>query len=682
MTSLLCIIGGRERTLDTSYDAFSPQNSVSDHVPILQLDIIDSNSANGVYGGQEIVVFDNANNPTINMLLNPLLYAPLGSTTLTQPPPNTQNPTMSWTTYVPTNTALSYGTNPYGSTLIFSANGLIGPTITQYTQKRLIADNMQYCLSVHLDTANMQSGYAFITMNYYASTAPTQAGSGGSGSSALLGSTYQQYAQSSSGEQRVSIIGTAPVGTKYIGVSLGIIASNQAISCTFRAVQLEPLWFPDLQPYPTADCNQYSANCYMMPNNLAIRQNRLFAGIIVDTDIVSYDGTSRILKVGCKGPSYLLQTQYANGTFQQQYDKTIIQQIINTSTLPGRLTTYGVQQGAFIDERVYDDVTLEEVLNDFVNTSNFTYFVTWYYDLVYIPLGTLNASARLSDVDSEIDYNTVYPYSGWTCTRDITQLANVVNVHGAPFKRSLQDSFTADGTLKSFPLTESKPIDVTSVKVNGVEQGKGVFGNAQHTFALYQVLVDFPNHRINFQNNPANGTGIIVQYDAESQIKVQVRDVYSIDLYGFEAFAKINDTNLTTTAAAMQRGLQELAQRAYELVTPKFHTLLALQAGQTAIITNSTELNADHTPLFKSAYQVNKSTPHLLGGGVIEYEIECGSDIPDYTRVNKRLHHTTARSKRLAGAALTGIDIVLRDSLTIGQDTLTVVVTGSVARPG
>lgn len=666
----LTVIGRRSRGIDSDIENLTPVYSVSDKVPILDMEIDDANSQYPVATGQEILLIDAATfQPTHNLLLNSTLLSPLGSTTLTQPPPNNQSPLNAWTLVEPSGTSITTGTNGNGHIVTLSSTSLNSPSLGQYTQTGLVADTMSYCASVYLDPTNLASGtYAALYLDFYSSLAPTVFPGGGGGSSAHLGGTFQQFSQSN-GERRVSVTGVAPAGTTYVAVTLALLtASTATTSCTFRAVQLEPVWFSDIQAYPTSDCNVYDTRSYTLPNNTVIRQNRVFAGMTTQTDIVEYVGTDRVWKVSAKGPSYLLDSQFVNGTYDAQYDSAIIISTVSAS-LTGYVTTHGVLTGAYIDERVYDDSTLEEMLNDFANTSNFTYYIDFYYDLKYAPVGTTMASGRLSSIESEIDNLTVFSYSQWTCPRDLTQIGNVCNVHGANFNQTLVESHSVSSG-NSVTLNQVKPTQVTSVTVNGTEQSKGVYGNANDTFTNYQVLVDFPNHKLLWQ---ANFTAtVVVTYNADVAIRAQEIELASIQRYqsvfpGGKAYIKINDTTLTTTAAAKARAFQELAQRAYELCTPKFYTFLPLSAGQTVLITNSTEVNPDGSAMTKSPYLVNKVTPHLrgqdeTGHDVIEYECECGADIPSFVRVNKRLHKSTARSKALAGAALTSQGFVLRDS--------------------
>lgn len=659
------LINGLDRTKDSDLNNLKIDTSISDRMPQVDLTILDRGCTNPVDLLQEVLILDASQpNQGVNLLLDPVLaQSPVYTVNQSEPqPPN--SPTGQW--QMSTIDAGTTITTSYPFTLAIT-NIANFPVMTQWTQKFTVTPGQTYILSMYLNiTAPMTNAYAFLEMDFY-SFQGVAAGAGGGGSSGRLGGLWQQYT-TTSGQQRVSIQMVAPAGTAFIQVQFGIgvtVGLNNSGTAKFSNLQLEPIWFPAAQSYPTPDINVWQVGCYVMPNGTTVRQTRIFAGIIADADPGAsdanngYQGNNRVWTVGCKGPNWILDTQRVNQVFNSQTDQSIIQTIVNTY-FAYQLSTNGVQTLATIDQRSYDDNTVTDVLTDLSNTTGGVFYVNNYYDLQYLAVGTVQATYGLSDTPDGV---ATFGYQYWSCPRDGTQLQNAFIVHGGPFVGTWTDSWTANGSQKQFTLSNAKPKAIQSVTKGGVEQTKGISGNNNFSFSNSQCLVDFPNAQLNFQSNLANGTVVNCTYQYDGQIRAAVIEPDSIAQYnGIEIWGLVNDTNLTTTTAAVQRGMQELAQYAFGLKTPHFKTLLQLTPGQVVLITNAKE------SLANAPFVVQKVTVVLMGNGVIEYEVECGADIPTFTRLHKRLRRATDKSKHLAGVNYSSITLVVSDNCSVGVD--------------
>lgn len=662
------ILGRRERTSDTDIlGSFKIAQSVNDQMAQPQLDIQDVGCANPVNIGDEVLLIDTTTtHPTHNLIRNPYFFSPLGTTSINQPAPF-NNSSGYYTLTEPSGTSITTGTDPYGTSeaIMTTSNALTGCVLSQWTQPNLVVGSMQYCLSMYLYAiSTLVNAYVVIEMDYYNSTAQPTLGPGGGGSSGgFLGRT-QQVITPTGTQARYSITDTAPEGTAYIAVYVSLIPSNSSNSgsVSVEDLQLEPVWFSEYQQtYPTPFCGQYGSGCYMLPDSTTIRQNRLFAGRVSHTEPV-YDGPDRIWTTTCQSLQYLLEMTTLNTTYSAELDYNIIADLCNNWL--GGLITYNNAVAAVTLDRSYDDQYLSEVMTDLCNTSGFSYYVDYYFDLHYGPLGGVYAPFRISDNPSEIDNATVYGYKQWQNPHDGTQLGNHIIVKGGPFTITTTDTFVGDGTTTTFTLTQVKPLQVISCTVAGTEQKKGINGDASTTFAGgYQVLVDFPNHKIVFGTAPGNTITVLCEYTADSQIRSELWELLSYGRYKRFYDRVVNDTTLVTTAAAQARGQQELAQYAFEMQTPKFRLVgITPTAGQTIEISNALE------GLVKAPYLVLKVTTTLKPSGTNLYDIECGADIPTFHRLMKHLHKGLTRSQKLSGGVASSINLVVVEPVKTGID--------------
>jgi hypothetical protein len=646
----LGIVGGADRSQDSDISGMEFDEAAGDHMPTTKLTVYDDGDS-PVSVGQEVIILDSnaPPNQTMNLLLNPTLQSPLGTTILVQPQPP-GNPSGNWT-YQSTSDRF---VTP-GSPVTITVNNAVDDVyLFQFTQPNNltytgVTGGVTYCLSFSLwviaplVNANPLLHIRFLKNGFYQGVAVEQT---------FLGMT---------GPRHFSMTATAPAGADQVEVWAGLRKTNAsnsgsiAISC----IQLEPVWFPYLTTYPTADCTPAQPGCYVMPSGVTVRQSRLFAGMVITTKPDYEAEPSRTWELTCQGASTLLEKQFVSLVVTSSYDDDMI--IGQVAALYGNLlTTNHVERGALIDQRVYDLLSLQEMCQDCSNTTGFTYYVDAYYDTHYEPFGSNPALYGYSDAPDGI---TSFAYHDWIPGADITQLGNRITVIGAQFVGTFEDGFTASGSQSRFFLTQ-KPIKrVTSVKKNGVEQVKGINGNALTTFALgSQCLIDFPSASVLFPSNLAGGTSVDVVYEWDGQIRAQQLDLISHDTYKMWVDRKVTDNAITTTAAAAQRALQEAAIYAYAMLTPEFKTYVPAVAGQIVLLTSAAD-NLSNAPYLVQSVQANPK-----GGGVIEYYVKCGADIPTFTRLQKRLHKFTTRSAHLAGIPLSSLSVSVRDIVRIGAD--------------
>lgn len=652
----LVTIGGKDKTLVTDVDNLQITIGLNDRQPQIELSIYDDLCQNPVGIMDEVVIIDQATlNPTQNFVVFPTLAdltpyyigAPVGGGGGTVSYPGAYIQCVA--------NGMTSADAVFGAQDIPQTLGTGAPNYAQFTI------GQAYCLSGTMTITSALSNAAAVIRILYRDAAGNSL------------ATFTSALSTSNG--RMSVQGTVPANTKQITCEWGLQGTNASAGAgtiKYTNLQFEPVWFPYLQNYPTPLCASGQAGCYVLPNGTTIRQNRIFAGIVAiadpgntsgDSDNSGYNGPSRTWDVRCKGPNWILDSIRINATYTSQQDYQIITSIAS-SQLAGKLTTNNVEAGITVDQRAYDYSTFTDVITDLCNTSGFTYYADNYYDLHYIAIGSTQAPYALSDSPDNV---TTFPYEYWSCPRDGTQIENAVIVKGGDFTGTYTDTFTADGSTKQFTLTQSSLVEIDTITVNGTEQTKGIDGNNNFSFSNSQVLMNFPGHFFRFQNNVAAAATVICTYKYKGQVRVSEVDLSSVAQYkGVKIWGLVSDSALTTTAAAVQRALEYLNEHSTEAISPHFKTLMPLYPGQIVNITNSLE------GFSSKPFLVQQVTIVLMANGVIEYEAQCGNDIPDWVRVHHRLNKITTRSKALPGEPFSSIGVTVNDSVGIGADSISV----------
>lgn len=657
--SFVCLIDQVDRTDDTDLENFKIENTIGDRIPTIEIDMID-NPAYPLSIISEVLLIDIGPdalaNPTINLLLNPLFTLGTGGLG-------------SYTKTIQTGGTVSNGPTPIVTITNASLDGTSTPfhNFTGFSQVVPIVPGQTYCLSARLVSGNLIGGTTTMKLGFF--------NDGQDVNNTNMGATFI----SANTTTRATFTATAPNDATKALILIGTVLTNatNSGSLAIQSAQFESTVLSKRGVhYPTPDCNVNENDCLVLPDGTACRQTRVFAGIIIDTtpdpDRIGYPmgnqgGSPRpIVTIGCRGTAYLLESKFVSGVFSG-VDSDLIIAAVN-SLLPNQIDTSNVVPGITVDARVSDDETLLEFITGFTDTSGFIHYVDNYFRLHVEPLGYTAPSFELSDQPDNV---SSFGYFDWVNAIDGTQLGNRVTVHGGPFTATTEESFTANGSQKQFTLAQKQPREVISVTKGGVEQRKGILGNSKTTFTNYDVLVDFPNHTLNFASNLANTTVVTVQYVFDGQIKEQALDLQSIATYqrgNFDGIfdRKVNDTNITTSLAALQRATSELALYGSELAHPTFSCFQQLVPGQ------SVQVTCGQDNYFSKPFLVQKVTTTLLGNGNTQYDIECGADIPSFSRSFKRLHKAANRSKRLPGDAYTSVNLIAREGITYRGDSINV----------
>jgi hypothetical protein len=470
-------------------------------------------------------------------------------------------------------------------------------------------------------------------------------------------------------QTRYAVQAVAPANAAAVILTFGgqtTVAGTNSGTITFGTAQFEPMWFVDQGvSYPTPDCNFAQLNSVVLPNGTTSRKCRIFTGFIDDLEI-TYEGNQRFYDVKAVSNNSLLE-DYAliNSSYTSQYDTFIITDIITTSfsgvisigqqNLQAPVST--IVQGQLIDQVTHVDMTFREVLNFLANTSGFLFYLDPYYYLHYIPQYYDVATFQLSDTP---DYITSFPYESYTLQKDGTTRGNAIKLTGNKQNAAaIQDTFTGDGVTTVFNLTKP-PFTVHTVTVNGVRQRTGIDG-VDVLGSTFKALVNKQRLIITFQTAPPNTQAIVVEYTYEDAVISLVQSGDSYAKYNRWFWRKVNDSNMTSSKAATNRGIAEITKYAFPRQIPKFTTNnLSIPVGSTVLLTSQ------HDSLSQAAFTVQTVSVSHQGGGVYLYQYTTGAYNPTLLDHFRNTHKAINRPGYTSNVAtqIVSYDSVLFDTIT------------------
>jgi hypothetical protein len=514
----------------------------------------------------------------------------------------------------------------------------------------------------------------------------------------ILSSATSEQITATTGSQRFSVQGTAPPGVVQINAAFGGVTTSATNSgtVTFTALQFEPMWFPNTYSYPSPICDFLQSDCITLPDGTACRMDRVFCGYISHLT-VSYLGTTRIYDVEATGLDGLLENiTLVNASYTSQTDQAIITGITNSLTQSGGIfaATPSLQSntpqslayrnvpicyaGATISAIQFADNTLREVVDALTAITGFLAGIDNYYNVYYYPPFYNAAPYGFSDSPDNV---TTFPYYDYSIEYDGSQIQSALRVLGATVSVQTIENWNAQDGSHSEATSSGKTVGFllkhipntlpTTFKIGGSSLSIGEdtsvgFGGASAICNLGTSNNSyFGPGSVSLLTAISSGTSISVTYTYNEDIYVEVRSPDSIAQYGRPLYSKINDSNLTSTAAAVAAG--EAQAQSYELprVTVKFKTQKLLLPGQVI------ELTSAQDGLTKAHYAVQQVTVTDLGNGVNEYDVQAGTYIDDFIdffrntqKAINRVDHNPADP--VLQTSLTMIDSVsFTDSLNI-----------------
>lgn len=654
-------INGFDHSLDAfPIDAASFDLSINDPVPKAKLNLYDVGSTFAFDDGQEVILWDE--NAGVVPSRNIIGLA----VDLNNNPPWVPGGALSGLiTFV-------VGTGGHDSqiSMTFSnnANTSFG-LLSQTTLFGYVHPGQQYMFSAYVQATapvGIQSIVKFVWLD---------------GTNTQIGAEVADYRTPPTSRTRINVSATAPSNAVFVTVSIGAQTVNATNSGTvlIDTPQLEPMTFlAQGVSYPTPDCTYLSVDSSQMPDFTMSRTCRIFSGTIDTFDKAYNDsvggGKNRTWHISLAGPGALFENGLVNGVFSSAYDSTILTTVINSYfnqqigiVAPNQGGASPILQGALIDSVSYNDNTLREVCNGLVDDSGFMFYLDMYYTLRYNPSYYAVATFALSDSPDNI---TTFPYYEYTYTKDGTQQKKNIKVIGGRFiAPAITDIFSGNGSQTVFNLTQ-KPYAATGwATVGGTAQKTGVKGVNKLGVSGYLAYIDKANGQLIFQTAPASGTNnVTIPYTYEAPVSVSVLDENAINLQVTPNYAtpnydaKVNDSNITSIAAAIQRGLAELTKFGTPRPILKLKSQKFAPAGYTIFLTSALD------GISNQPFIVQTVHGQYLGNRINEYTYQLGAYNP--TLLDHIRNANKALNRSLTTANITTplqTDIVLNESITYGE---------------
>lgn len=350
----------------------------------------------------------------------------------------------------------------------------------------------------------------------------------------------------------------------------------------------------------------------------------IFNGVVTKPSVHPIPGSHNEWTCPCLDTMYYLGSVLVNVAYDNATDQEIVQGIF-AAYLPGVSTSTYVTNNGGIQHALFSYRTIEQALKKLAKLTASVNPIIWWVDaslnMHWTTIDQLGAcpywfSDRISDAAAE-----AYEWQGFEYSEDATQISNLVTVQGATIlSNPFTDRFTGDGHrsswVMSYPPSQEGSAMLPIVTVNGVAQtvayDPGTLGGTGVTppTPTTQWLVGYSasglsgappvgNLRIGTASTPANGDQIVVQYQADVPLVMNVQNSASITQYNTAGSLtagvhriRINDTTIRTTAAARASAASHLSRAAYhvpaaKLTLPESFTGVGILPGQIVRVVNS-----------------------------------------------------------------------------------------------
>jgi len=290
------------------------------------------------------------------------------------------------------------------------------------------------------------------------------------------------------------------------------------------------------------------------------------------------------------------------------------------------LTTSGLNMYSV---KIFRQVTLEQALQNITATTGYILFVDYQKRLHYTapnsvstapftlstaPNFTTSFNYRVEEylVDDNAAINRVTFFGGRKPSGNISQdVSPLANGNNTVFVYAYYPRNTSDGKLH--------------ITVNGAQQvigsvnGKGAANQLKGKGGTADVIVNNDARSATFAYPPPSGATVLLMYQYEYPLAIQIVDRTSTAFYGLFLDGVISDQTVFDTGTAVARCKVILTQQSFGLTTLKLITWKpGLQAGQLLQVFHSVrQLN--------TTFLIQEVQTHALGGGNFQYSVSCGA---------------------------------------------------------
>jgi len=224
---------------------------------------------------------------------------------------------------------------------------------------------------------------------------------------------------------------------------------------------------------------------------------------------------------------------------------------------------------------VFNQVPILECIKKLASIVNFSFFIDYNKSIHFFNESDGFAPFSITDAGG-------YEFDSLERTLDGSQLVNVVKVRGGEYDGALfTDKITASGSVtKTFTI--AKKLSNLTVKLNGVVKNVGI--DNIDNFTTDDVLYNYNNQSIAFQNNLADGD--VIEYSGNPKVRVfQIaEDTSSINQYG-RIEKLIREDDIRDNVIARKRAVAELYAYSNGIIDARFDTTQSgLRVGQSVLV--------------------------------------------------------------------------------------------------
>jgi hypothetical protein len=223
--------------------------------------------------------------------------------------------------------------------------------------------------------------------------------------------------------------------------------------------------------------------------------------------------------------------------------------------------------------------------------------------------------------------------------------------------------FSGNGSTTVFNLSKP-PFTVHQVLIGTNKQKTGVFGVDTLGVSGFVALVNKQAQTITFQGPPVSGTNnITVTYTYEDAVIAQCLSPDSRAQYGRWFDRKVNDSNLTSTTAAKNRGLAELTKYAFKRTILKFSTSnIYIPVGSIVLFTSQRDSYSQQPFTVQTLKTLHR------GAGLYTYEYTAGAYNPTLIDHLRNVHKSINRSSTTSNVqVIVTYDLALFDTITYSE---------------
>jgi hypothetical protein len=340
--------------------------------------------------------------------------------------------------------------------------------------------------------------------------------------------------------------------------------NQQVDTCSFECRNFKPLLNQEIEVYYDTD--------------------KIYGGVIVKVETQIRKGYSEY-QVTCKDYSQYLNRELVSERYTNKTVTEIITDLL--AEYAPDFTMVNVVGTSLVTSITFNRLNLSQCFEALADLLKYSWYVDSEKDIHFFAQNDEVAPFNLTETAGN------HAYESLKIIEDFSQLKNQIYVIGGEYEgESRSESYVADGTQKQFPLAY-KYASISRVRIVGSpDLTVGIDGEDEE--ANFQVFWSPKQKYLRFKDSNYPDALDVVEITGIPlfQVFVKVPDVASIAEFGLYEF-KIKDTNLTSRADAIARGVVELQAYADSIEEGSFVTnTYGLRSGQTINI-NVGDTNTD-----------------------------------------------------------------------------------------